>query len=96
MNKEQVDDSISIPIRFNYNPTLLKEIGWINTNVFSNTNVIKIIGKMSMPNDIFSIEHRHSLLYKVFQEVKERFGYLRENDEDTYSYTSTTLQKVLC
>ena len=51
---------------------------------------------MSMPNDIFSIEHRHSLLYKVFQEVKERFGYLRENDEDTYSYTSTTLQKVIC
>ena len=34
---------------------------------------------MSMPNDIFSIEHRHFLLYKVFQEVKEQFGYLREN-----------------
>mgnify|MGYP000023849555 FL=1 len=51
---------------------------------------------MSMPNDIFSIEHRHFLLYKVFQEVKEQFGHLRENDEDTYSYTSTTLQKVLC
>ena len=51
---------------------------------------------MSIPNDIFSIEHRHFLLYKVFQEVKERFGHLRENDKDTYSYTSTTLQKVLC
>lgn len=51
---------------------------------------------MSIPNDIFSIEHRHFLLYNVFQEVKERFGYLRENDKDTYSYTSTTLQKVLC
>ncbi len=51
---------------------------------------------MSMPNDIFSIEHRHFLLYEVFQEVKERFGYLRENEKDTYSYTSTTLQKVLC
>lgn len=51
---------------------------------------------MSMPNDILSIEHRHSLLYKVFQEVKEQFGHLRENEKDTYSYTSTTLQKVLC
>ena len=51
---------------------------------------------MLMPNDIFFIEHRHFLLYNVFQEVKERFGYLRENDKDTYSYTSTTLQKVLC
>ena len=30
---------------------------------------------MSMLNDIFSIEHRHSLLYKVFQEVKEQFEY---------------------
>lgn len=29
---------------------------------------------MSMPNDMFSIEYRHFLLYKVFQEVKERFG----------------------
>ena len=51
---------------------------------------------MSMPNDIFSIEHRHFLLYKVLQEVKEQFGHLRENEKDTYSYTSTTLQKVLC
>ena len=54
---------------------------------------------MSMLNDIFSIEHRHFLLYllyKVFQEVKEQFGHLRENEKDTYSYTSTTLQKVLC
>ena len=87
---------ISIPIRFNYNPTLLKEISRINTNVFSNTKVIKIIEKMSIPNDIFSIEHRHFLLYNVFQEVKEQFGHLRENEKDTYSYTSTTLQKVLC
>ena len=30
---------------------------------------------MSMPNDIFSIEYRHFLLYKVFQEVKEQFEY---------------------
>ena len=51
---------------------------------------------MSMPNDIFSIEYRHFLLYKVFQEVKDRYGHLRENEKDTYSYTSTTLQKVLC
>ena len=29
---------------------------------------------MAMPNDMFSIEYRHFLLYEVFQEVKERFG----------------------
>ena len=51
---------------------------------------------MSMPNDIFSIEHRHSLLYKVFQEVKERLYYILEDTINNLITTSTTLQKVLC
>ena len=51
---------------------------------------------MSMPNDIFSIEHRHFLLYKVFQEVKEQLYYILEDTINNLITTSTTLQKVLC
>ena len=51
---------------------------------------------MSIPKNTFSVGLRHIFCCNMFQEVKEQFGHLRENEKDTYSYTSTTLQKVLC
>jgi len=33
---------------------------------------------MSIPNDIFLVEHRHFLFYWVFQKVKEQFWHLWE------------------